>query len=89
MARNNTVTGYRYSRNEHGEPVVTITLVGWHVIHRFAYNLLSHQIEFARMGTDILRVQRRRIGRERWGLIWRMYHGEHSKPMTFRWKRDD
>jgi hypothetical protein len=82
------MSNYRATRNEHGEPVVTITLVGWHEIHRFAYNLLKHQCEFAEMGRKILKYQRKAIGREQWNRIWAMYHGEHDKPMTFIWKRD-
>lgn len=79
---------YKATRNKHGEPVVTITLTGGHEIHRFAYNLLKHQCEFARMGTRILKGQRRRMGKERWDAMWRMYHGEAEKPMTFFWGRD-
>lgn len=79
---------YRASRNQHGEPVVTITLVGFHDIHRFAYNLLKHQCEFARMGTQILKGQRRRVGKKKWAEIWALYHGSHEKPMTFYWGAD-
>jgi hypothetical protein len=52
-------------------------------------DLLRHQCEFARLGTRILKGQRRRIGKKKWDEIWRMYHGEAERPMTFRWGRDD
>lgn len=81
--------GHRLSRNEHGEPVLTITLVGWHSIHRFAYNLLGHQCEFAEMGRKILRSHRRTVGKQAWQRLWAVYHGERDKPMTFHWGRDD
>lgn len=79
---------YRASRNQHGEPVVTITLVGGSDIHRFAYNLLRQQVEFARMGRQILKGQRRRMGRKAWVEMWRMYHGDAEPPLTFYWGRD-
>jgi hypothetical protein len=79
---------YRASRNEHDEPVVTITLVGGHDIHRFAYNLLSQQVEFAEMGRNILKGQRRRMGKKAWDRMWRVFHGDSKPPMTFSWKRD-
>lgn len=49
-----TITGHRMSRNQHREPVCRITLVGPHVINRFAARMLDHQMEFWRMGKAIL-----------------------------------
>jgi hypothetical protein len=84
-----TVDGFRKYRDEHGQPVVVITLVCWHSIHRFAYNMLGWQVEFADMGRTILRSHRKAVGRETWKQIWEMYHGEAEKPMTFHWGRED
>lgn len=74
--------------DKNGDAVVTITLTGESDIHRFAYNLLSQQVEFAEMGRDILKSQRRRLGKAAWVDMWRTFHGDKSKPLTFSWKRD-
>jgi hypothetical protein len=85
----NTVDNFqRYHVDGINDPVVTITLVGWHSIHRLAYNMCGWQVEFAAMGRKILRSHRRAVGRDRWRALWAMYHGEHEKPMTFTWKRE-
>ena len=78
---------HRIARDRNGEAVVTITLTGESDIHRFAYNLLSQQVEFAAMGRNILKSQRRRLGKARWVGMWHTFHGE-QKPLTFSWKRD-
>jgi hypothetical protein len=69
-------------------PRLTIVVEGDWDIHRFAYNLLDDQSEFAEMGRKILKSQRRRIGRNRWRHVWRILHGNESTPMTFHWGRD-
>jgi hypothetical protein len=84
-----TVDGFRVFTDDYGQPVVVITLVGWHSIHRFAYNMLGWQCEFSVMGRKILKSHRRAAGRANWKAIWTMYHGAHEKPMTFYWGTDD
>lgn len=76
------------NRHADGDAVVTITITGESDIHRFAYNLLDDQCEFAEMGRNILKSQRRRLGRATWVHMWKTFHGETSKPLTFSWKRD-
>lgn len=85
----NTVDGFLKYTDEYGQTVVVITLVCWHSIHRFAYNMLGWQVEFCAMGRKILRSHRRAVGKDEWARIWAMYHGEHEKPMTFYWGRDE
>lgn len=85
-----TVDGFqKYYVEEIRDQVVTITLVGWHSIHRFAYNMLGWQVEFAAMGRKILKSQRRAVGRDTWRSLWEMYHGAAEKPLTFTWKREE
>lgn len=81
-------TFQRYQAIGIQDQVLEITLVGWHSIHRFAYNMLGWQVEFSAMGRKILRSHRRDAGRDRWRALWAMYHGEHDKPMTFTWKNE-
>jgi hypothetical protein len=70
------------------DQVVVITLVGWHDIHRLAYNMLKWQVEFAAMGRGILKSHRRAIGKAAWRDIWVILHGKAEKPLTFHWGRD-
>lgn len=88
QAKDAAVDGFRKFRDDRGEAVVEITLVHWHSIHRFAYNMIGWQVEFAAMGYKILRSQRRAVGPVVWREIWAMYHGDHEKPMTFHWGND-
>lgn len=71
-----------------GTPRLTIVIEGENDIHRFAYNLLHDQVEFAEVGRQVLKSQRRRFGPQRWRAMWHSLHGEHSKPLTFHWGRD-
>lgn len=88
QAKDDAVDGFRKFRNDRGEAVVEITLVHWHSIHRFAYNMLGWQVEFGEMGQKILKSHRRAVGPVAWREIWAMYHGAHETPMTFTWRRD-
>lgn len=84
-----TVDGFRmFHVDGLADPVVVITLVGWHSIHRLAYNMLTWQVEFSAMGRKILKSHRRDVGRDAWRELWAMYHGDHEKPLTFTWKRE-
>jgi hypothetical protein len=85
----NTADGFRKHHVDGiDDPVVTIVIVGWHDIHRLAYNMLRWQVEFSAMGRQILKSHRRAVGRQTWRALWEMYHGTAEKPMTFTWKRD-
>lgn len=84
-----TVDGFRKCHVDGlADPVVTIVIVGWHDIHRLAYNMLKWQVEFSAMGRKILKSQRRTVDRQVWRSLWEMYHGTEEKPLTFTWKRD-
>lgn len=78
-----TVDGMQMHRNRHGEPVMVITMVGWHSIHRFAHNLMRAQVEFYDIGRRAFRAEWRDIGSEQWRKIWKIFHGEASEPIDF------
>lgn len=85
----NNVDGFRmFHVDGFADPIVVITIVGWHDIHRLAYNMLGWQVEFSAMGRKILKSHRRAVGRDAWRELWAMYHGTAEKPLTFLWKRE-
>lgn len=61
--------------NEHGEPVVTITLVGYHEMYRFAHHMEKGQVEFGKAGNQIIRKLRRRLTSASWDDWMRTLHG--------------
>lgn len=62
--------------DEHGDPTLTIVVVGTHDIYRFAHHLEHGQCEFADVGRKAIRGLKRKIGRERFNWLLRFMHGD-------------
>lgn len=69
----------KITRTEWGEPTVTITLVGYHEVYRFAHHMESGQVEFGRAGNHIIRRLRRRFTQEQWDDWMRILHGPSGR----------
>lgn len=66
----------RLSRNEHRDPVLTLTLTGVHDVYRFAFGMTYMQVEFCAVGRKALASLRRQLGRERYGWLVDSMHGD-------------
>lgn len=53
---------YRRTRNQHGDPVLHITVTGAHDIYRLNWNLLHAQCEFSEAARGTYRWLRRVMG---------------------------
>lgn len=75
----------RMSRNEHGEPVLTIVVEGHHDIYRLARGMERLQVEFADLGRRILAG----LDRQRRGLVDALTRQMGAGPdvMPNAWKR--
>jgi hypothetical protein len=74
--------------NEHGEPVVTFTVVGVHDIFRWAWHMVHGQVEFGRDGAHCLQHLRRRLGPKRYDEFDQTMTGGKSRSYSIRPKRD-
>lgn len=70
----------RITKNEHGEPTVTITLTGFSDIYRFAHHMEHGQVEFGEAGRGIIRRLRRRVPPGNWNSWMRQLHGPNGRP---------
>lgn len=50
-------------RNEHGQPVLTIRITGWHDMFRIAWVLCHAHVEFVAVGRAAFRHLARRLGK--------------------------
>lgn len=57
---------FKHSRNQHGDPVLTITVTGWHDIFRLQWNLLHAQVEFSAAARKSFQWMRRSLGAKRY-----------------------
>lgn len=73
-------------RNEHGEPVLTITVVGAYDVYRFCRGLERLQVEFCATGRRALRQLERRMGRSYFDAL--AVHLEGSGPYLRRSRAD-
>ena len=60
------MTEYERKRNEHGDPVLVITITGWHDIFRLNWNLLHAQCEFSAAARKTFQWMRKSIGAKRY-----------------------
>lgn len=65
--------------NEHGDPVMTLTITGVHDVFRFAHHLTRGQCEFADVGQRVLRRLKRRMGSPRYGAYDESMHGTSKR----------
>jgi hypothetical protein len=72
----------RITRNEHGEPTVTITLTGYHEVYRFAHHMESGQVEFGLAGNGIIRRLRRRFTKRQWDEWMATLHGAQGRRIA-------
>lgn len=77
------MTTYRHSRNQHGEPVFTITLIGWHDIFRFSANMLDQQCEFMAAGSKALQWCRRSLGASRFEAMNKSLSGDGTRTQRY------
>lgn len=78
-------TDKRVTFNEHGEPVVTLTITGWHDAFRFAWAISHLQCDFADVGRRIAGSLRRRIGAK----AFADYQERFTSNRALAWVRDD
>lgn len=74
---------YRHYRNQHGEPVWTITIVDWHDIFRFSVNMLEQQCEFITAGSKALQWCRRSLGRSRFEQLNNSLSGKGTQRHAY------
>lgn len=72
------------TRNEHGDPVLTITIVGWHDIFRLCWNLLHAQVEFSAESRKVFQWMRRSLGAKRYDEFDRSMTGGKTKQYAIR-----
>lgn len=62
--------------NEHGDPKVTITIVGHSDMYRFAYNMQRLQSDHAAIGFSLMAKMKRRWGAAKFARLERSMHGD-------------
>ena len=78
-------TEKRVTFTEHGEPVVTIRITGYHDAFRFAWAMAHLQCDFADVGRRIGGSLRRRLGAKQ----FRAMHEHFTSSTPLSWTRDD
>jgi len=78
-------TEKRVTFDAYGEPVVTITIKGWHDAFRFAWAMAHLQTDFSGVGRRIGSSLRRRLGAAKF-KDWQLHF---TGGETYRWARDD
>jgi hypothetical protein len=66
----------RLSRNEAGDSVLRIEVVGTHDVYRFGWYLTHNATDHAALGRRILRSLRRQVGADSWAWMQRYFHGD-------------
>jgi hypothetical protein len=77
-------TEKRVTFNDRDEPVVVITITGWHDAFRFAWALGHLQVEFADLGRRIGGSLRRRLGAAEFRRLHRTFTSG-----SLAWVRDE
>jgi hypothetical protein len=78
---------YRRTRNKHGDPVLVITVTGWHDIFRLNWNLLHAQCEFSASARQTFRWMRRCLGAKRYDAFDQSMTGGKTRAYSIRRKR--
>lgn len=78
-------TEKRVTFNDHGEPIVVVTITGWHDAFRFAWALAHLQCDFADLGRRIGGSLKRRIGAK----AFRSQHAYFTGNEQIAWARDE
>jgi hypothetical protein len=78
-------TEKRVTFDAEGQPVVTLTISGWHDVFRFAWAMGHLQCESADTARRIGGSLRRKLGAERFGEMNQRFTGK----TTYAWVRDD
>jgi hypothetical protein len=65
----------RLTRNEHGDPVLTITVTGTSDVYRIGWYLQRAAVDHASLGRRIHRSMKRLIGAANFRFIERQMHG--------------
>lgn len=79
-------TEYQRSRNEHGDPVLTITVTGSHDIFRLNWNLLHAQCEFSDAARKTYQWLRRVMGAANYDYLDQSLTGGKTKRYAVRAK---
>lgn len=74
----------RHARNRHGDPVLTITITGWHDIFRTSWNFCHDQVEFVDKGSKALQWMRRSLGAKKYDAFDKSMTGGKSKRWSIR-----
>lgn len=78
---------FKHSRNKHGDPVLTITVVGFHDIFRLQWNLLHAQVEFSAAARKSFQWMRRSLGAARYDAFDQSMTGGKTKRYAIRPRR--
>ena len=70
----------RLTKNDHGEPVLTVRVTGAYDTFRFARVMQTGQMEFARKGTLALQSLRRFMGTSNFRQLERFCLGDGKVP---------
>jgi hypothetical protein len=81
-------TDIQVGRNEHGEPVITYTIVGAHDAMRWCFHMLHGQVEFGRDARVPLQRFRRWWGAKSFDEFDRVLTGNRMKAASIRPKRE-
>lgn len=83
------MTEYLRTRNEHGDPVLIITVTGWHDIFRLNWNLLHAQVEFSAAASKTFQWMRRSIGAAHYDAFDQSMTGGKTRRYSIRPKREE
>lgn len=77
-------TEYKRGRDQHGTPVLTITITGAHDIFRLNWALLHAQCEFSEAASKTYQWLRRVMGADRFDNVDRSLTGGKAKRYSIR-----
>lgn len=82
-------TEYKRSRNKHGDPVLTITVTGFHDIFRLSFAMLHAQVEFSEAARKSFQWMRRSLGASRCDAFDQSMTGGKTRRYAIRPKREE
>lgn len=74
----------RVTTNEHGDPILTVKVTGFHDAYRFADGMTRLQCEFADHGRKRIASLRRRFTPEGWEAAMDYFHGSGRRGFSLR-----
>ena len=80
---------FKHSRSRDGEPVLTITVTGWHDIFRLQWNLLHAQMEFSAAARKSFQWMRRSLGAAKYDAFDKSMTGGKTIAYSIRPRRRD